>query len=90
MLAPTLDYLMSAPLAALLAAPGIRVQTAKITEAGFFGYAVKTRELVLLGLPAGRSALERDCMVRYLLGSVLQVDGIEPLPKPLRTDRIED
>jgi len=85
---PTIDYLMSAPLDALLALPGIRLVTAPISDPEFTGYAAATRSRVVLALPAGRSALERDCMVRYLLGHVLRVPGLQPLPAPLRVEEI--
>lgn len=88
MFIPTLDYLMTAPLAALLAAPGIRIVSTRITDPGFNGYAARSGGRVEVALPAGRSALERDCIVRYLIGAVLRVDGLAPLPKPLQVDEI--
>lgn len=84
MFIPSIDYLMTAPLAALLAAPGVRLVATAITDREFTGYVFRTDSRVILGLPAGRSALERDCMVRYLIGHALRVDGLPPLPVPLR------
>lgn len=88
MFIPTIDYLMTAPLVALAALPGIRLTSTEITDSGFCGYVARNREQVVLALPAGRSALERDCMVRYLIGHALRVKGLTPLPGPLRVEEI--
>lgn len=90
MVIPTIDYLMSAPLAALAAAPGIRLTATEISVPGFLGYVVKAHGQVVLALPAGRSPFERDCMVRYLIGHALNVDGLPPLPKPFRISELND
>jgi hypothetical protein len=85
---PTIDYLMSAPLAALLAAPGVHVVATQITDPGFTGYVFRKGERLEVALPPGRTALERDCMVRYLIGHALRVKGLAPLPAPLRVEEI--
>lgn len=90
MFIPTIDYLMSAPLAALLAAPGVHVVTTQITDPGFTGYALLRGERLEVALPPGRSALERDCTVRYLIGHALRVKGLTPLPAPLRVEEITE
>lgn len=90
MFIPTIDYLMSAPLAALLAAPGVRLIAAPITDPGFTGYAAASRSRLVLALPAGRNSLERDCVIRYLIGHALRVDGLAPLPDPLQATEITD
>ncbi len=88
MFIPTIDYLMSAPLAALLAAPGVHVVATQITDPEFTGYVFRKGERVEVALPPGRTPIERDCIVRYLIGHALRVKGLAPLPAPLQAVEI--
>ncbi|GGU91142.1 hypothetical protein GCM10010275_30290 [Streptomyces litmocidini] len=68
----TVDRLLSAPLPELLASSNAQIVDSSITDAGFYGAAVQRRDGgISLHLPKGRSAAERDVMVRSLVGRLI-------------------
>lgn len=66
---PSIDHIIGAPLAQLLAEHNARiVEITSIEDRRFFGWLVaKTSGEVILAMPAGRDVLERDCTARMLL-----------------------
>lgn len=74
-LALTEDYVMDAPLPQLLAATGVELLNASITDRTFFGalYERKNGTLVL-AMPTGRSELEHDTVARYLIAQIFDVE----------------
>ncbi|MZE56143.1 hypothetical protein GTY86_33715 [Streptomyces sp. SID5770] len=68
----TVDRLLSAPLPELLASSNAEIVDSSIQDAGFYGAAIHRRDGgISLHLPKGRSAAERDVMVRQLVGRLL-------------------
>ncbi|MFC8009127.1 hypothetical protein [Streptomyces cinereoruber] len=68
----TVDRLLSAPLPELLASSNAEIVDSSIQDAGFYGAAVHRRDGgISLHLPKGRSAAERDVMVRQLVGRLV-------------------
>jgi hypothetical protein len=58
-----------------------------ITDAGFFGALVERRDgTLILSMPPGRSAFERDTTARMLLAEGLGLDA-PPVPSPLEVSR---
>lgn len=85
---PTVDHLMDAPLAELLAECRAEIVDSSITDAGFFGAFVERRDgSRILSMPTGRSAFERDTAARMLLAEGLGLDA-PPLPEPFAVSRI--
>ena len=88
----TVEHILGAPLDELLAEHNARiVEITSVDDPRFFGWLVEKRSGdIILAMPAGRDALERDCTVRMLLA---QKDGL-PLgrfPAPLAvTDVVKD
>lgn len=82
--APSVDFVMDAPLQQLLEELHVTLADAKITDPGFTGYAYVARDEVVVALPPHRSESEHDCMARFLIGTVFHVDGMPPLPEPFQ------
>lgn len=81
---PAVDHLMDAPLPRLLAELDVLLHDSSITDAGFFGAVVERRDgQLILAMPVGRSAFERDTVARMLLAELLGVEAA-PIPEPLR------
>lgn len=75
--------LFSVPLPELLAESNAEIVDSSITDAEFFGAAVQRRgEPIRLLLPTGRSARERDTMIRMLVGRLVGAD-LKTLPASL-------
>ncbi|MFJ6348637.1 hypothetical protein ACIQKB_04070 [Streptomyces sp. NPDC092046] len=75
--------LLSAPLPVLLAEANAEIVDSSIRDTEFFGAAVQRRgEPIRLLLPTGRSARERDTMVRMLVGRLVGAE-LKPLPASL-------
>ncbi|MFF9631764.1 hypothetical protein [Streptomyces fradiae] len=69
---PSPSRLASAPLRVLLAESGARIVDTSITDDAFLGAVMRHRSgPISIVLPSGRSAVERDTMVRYLIGKIL-------------------
>jgi hypothetical protein len=85
-ISPTTDHLLDAPLPQLLNELDALLVDSSITDVGFFGAVVQRRDgQLILAMPVGRSAFERDTTARMLLGEVLGV-GAAPVPAPLRLE----
>lgn len=68
----TPDRLLSAPLPELLTAANAEIVDTSVTDETFSGWVVKPHVgASLVVLPNGRSARERDAMVRILVGQLL-------------------
>jgi len=81
---PTPARLLDTPLPQLLAELDVELVDSSIRDRGFFGAVVQRRDgQLILSMPVGRSAFERDTAARMLLGEVLGVD-CAPIPEPLR------
>lgn len=80
----SVNRLMDAPLSELVAEAHVTLVDSAITDPEFMGYAYVDRHGVTVALPPGRSALEHDCMARYLIGAALRVDGLPSLPELFR------
>lgn len=66
---------VSAPLPELLDAIDGEIFESEISDPEFFGGLVQRRDgHVLLSLPAGRPAFERDCTARFLIAKYLRLD----------------
>lgn len=80
--------LLDAPLPDLLAAHRVELVDSSITDAGFFGALVERRDgTLILSMPVGRSAFERDTAARMLLAEGLGLDA-PPVPAPLEVARV--
>jgi hypothetical protein len=80
--------LLDAPLPQLLAAHGVELVDSSITDAGFFGALVERRDgSLVLSMPVGRSAFERDTAARMLLAEGLGLEA-PPVPAPLEVARV--
>lgn len=79
---PTPSRLASAPLRDLLAESGVRIVDTSITDENFFGAVMRHGSGPIgIVLPAGRSAVERDTTIRYLIGKIL---ADEPVARTAR------
>ena len=79
----TTDHLLDAPLPQLLAELGAALVESSITDAAFYGAVVQRRDgQLILSMPVGRSAFERDTVARMLLGRALGIDSA-PVPDSL-------
>jgi hypothetical protein len=79
--------LLDAPLADLLAAHDVELVDSSITDATFFGALVERRDgTLILSMPVGRSAFERDTAARMLLAEGLGLDA-PSVPEPLAVSR---
>jgi hypothetical protein len=80
--------LLDAPLPQLLAEHRVELVDSSITDATFFGALVERRDgSLLLSMPVGRSAFERDTAARMLLAEGLGLDA-PPVPAPLEVARV--
>jgi hypothetical protein len=80
-------YLLNAPLPQLLAELDVELVDSSITDASFFGAFVERRDgTLILSMPVGRSAFERDTAARMLLAEGLGLDA-PPVPAPLEVTR---
>lgn len=78
--------LLGAPFPELLAELDVLLVDSSITDAGFLGAVVQRRDgQLILAMPVGRSAFERDTAARMLLGEALGV-GAAPVPEPLQME----
>ncbi|MFJ5785358.1 hypothetical protein [Streptomyces hydrogenans] len=76
----TVDRLLSAPLADLLAEVGAEIVDTDVSDPRFLGQVVKPRSgAALLAMPAGRSEAERDTVARMLVGKLLGAP-MRPVP----------
>jgi hypothetical protein len=76
--------LVKIPLPDLLAKFDAELYDSSITDAGFFGAAIRREDgHIALAMPSGREAFERDTVARILLGKVLGIP-LAPLPRSLR------
>ncbi len=81
------DYLLDSPLPQLLAELDVELADSSITDPTFFGALVERRDgSLLLSMPPGRSAFERDTAARMLLAEGLGLDT-PPVPAPLAVSR---
>lgn len=85
---PSVDHLMDAPLEQLVEELHITLNVSRITDPTFTGYAIASRDRVVVSMPAGRSEMEHDCIARYLIASAFQVDGLPPLPEPFQVTEL--
>lgn len=68
----TVDRLLSAPLPELLAEVGAEIVDTQVSDPKFLGQVVKPRTgATLLAMPTGRSAFERDTVIRILVGKLV-------------------
>lgn len=75
--------LLTAPLPQLLAVLGVELVESSITDPSFFGALVERRDgSLVLSMPTGRSAFERDTAARMLLTEGFGLDA-PPVPAPL-------
>ncbi|MGK5733314.1 hypothetical protein [Streptomyces sp. URMC 124] len=81
---PSAARLLSAPLAELLKETGAQLFESDITDEGFFGAVIVRRGRIVLSMPKGRPARERDVIARGLLGNALGVE-LSRFPEPLET-----
>ena len=76
--------LVKVPLPDLLADCDAVIYDSSITDAKFFGAAIRRKDgHIALAMPPAREAFERDTVARILLGKVLGVP-MAPLPRSLR------
>jgi hypothetical protein len=81
-------YLLDAPLPQLLTELDVELVDSSITDAGFFGAFVERRDgTLILSMPVGRSAFERDTAARMLLAEGLGLDA-PPVPAPLEVAKL--
>lgn len=79
--------LVGVPLPRLLAKVDAEIYDSSITDAAFFGCAIKRRDgHVALAMPRGRDEAERDTVARILLGKVLGIP-LAPFPRSLQVSR---
>lgn len=84
---PTRDRLLDAPLDDLLIELRVELHRSKITDPDFFGALVRLSDgTLVLSMPPGRSAFERDTAARMLLAEGLGLDA-PPVPAPLVVSR---
>ena len=84
---PDVDHLHDAPLPDLLAAHRVELVDSSITDRTFFGALVERRDgTLILSMPTGRSAFERDTAARMLLAEGLGLEA-PPVPAPLEVAR---
>lgn len=90
-LKPSVDHLMDAPLDELLVEFGVEeVETQTIDDPAFTGYMTvgKSGRLVL-ATPPSRPRIEREIVVRALLGTAFGVE-LPDLPDPYRVSVFDD
>jgi hypothetical protein len=79
--------LLDAPLPQLLSDHRVELVDSSITDPGFFGAFVERRDgTLILSMPVGRSAFERDTAARMLLAEGLGLEA-PPVPAPLKVAR---
>ena len=78
----TVDRLLSAPLADLLAEVGAEIVDAPANDESMLGRIEGRPGAALLTMPAGRSAFERDTVARMLVGKLLGAP-MRPVPPSL-------
>ncbi len=79
----TVDRLLSAPLPELLAEVDAQIVDTSVTDETYLGEVVKPRTgTALLCMPRGRSAFERDTIVRILVGKLVGAP-MRPVPPSL-------
>ena len=84
---PTVDRLLDAPLDDLLIELRVELHRSRITDPGFFGALLQLPDgSLVLSMPVGRSAFERDTAARMLLAEGLGLDA-PPVPAPLEVAR---
>ncbi|MFD3333542.1 hypothetical protein ACFWV1_12980 [Streptomyces sp. NPDC058700] len=82
----TVDRLLSAPLPELLAEVGAEIVDVPVDEHSFLGEAVQPRTgLTRFYMPSGRTAAERDTVIRILVGKVLGAP-MRPVPASLEVN----
>lgn len=82
------DHLLDTPLDDLLAELDVKLVDSSINDAGFFGALVERRDgSLILSMPIGRSAFERDTAARMLLAEGLGLEA-PPLPEPFEVSRV--
>lgn len=80
----TTARLLDTPLPQLLGELGVELHESSITDAGFYGAVVVLRDgQMVLSMPGGRSAFQRDTVARMLLAEALGIETA-PIPEPLR------
>jgi hypothetical protein len=82
------DRLFDAPLDELLIELRVELHRSGITDPGFFGALVLSGDgTLILSMPVGRSAFERDTAARMLLAEGLGLDA-PPVPAPLAVSKL--
>lgn len=82
----TIDRLLDAPLADLIAEADVELIKSSITDENFFGAAIARKDKpIVVMLRTGLSDFEHDVIVRYLIGQSLRMD-LTPLPAPFETE----
>jgi hypothetical protein len=85
---PTAERLLHAPLDDLLIELRVELHRSEITDPGFFGaLAVRGDGQLVLSMPPGRSAFERDTAARMLLAEGLGLEA-PPVPAPLMVSHV--
>lgn len=80
----TAARLLDAPLDELLLELDVELHLSKITNPGFTGAVVQRSDgSLVLSMPPGRPALERDTVARAMLGYAIGIP-LGPLPEPYR------
>jgi hypothetical protein len=81
------DRLLDAPLDELLVELRVELHRSGITDPKFFGALVlRSDGSLILSMPVGRSAFERDTAARMLLAEGLGLEA-PPVPAPLAVSR---
>jgi hypothetical protein len=82
----TIDRLLDAPLAELIAEADVELVVSSITDETFFGaFVARKGQRTFLMMRAGLSDIENDVITRYLIGQSLHMD-LTPLPAPFETE----
>lgn len=78
----TIDRLLNAPLAELIAEADVKLVESSITDENFCGAViVRDGKPAALWMPPGRSEIENNVLARFLIGKALCMD-LTPLPAP--------
>lgn len=81
-------HLLDAPLPQLLDELHVELVDSRISDTTFFGALVERRDgSLILSMPTGRSAFERDTAARMLLAEGLGLEA-PPVPAPLVVTRV--
>ncbi|MFF7200485.1 hypothetical protein [Streptomyces sp. NPDC008141] len=82
----TVNRLVHAPLADLIAEADVETAESSITDEKFFGaFVARKGERTLVLMRAGLSDIEHDVITRYLIGQSLGLD-LTPLPEPFEVE----